>query len=69
VKEKAKIVIDDTPVVEQAPAVVLTREQVENEIAHLQWLISRDEKHVEERHQRLEVLYGLRDKMDELENE
>jgi hypothetical protein len=69
VKEKAKIVIDDTPVVEQAPAVVLTREQVENEIAHLQWLISRDEEYVEERHQRLEVLYGLRDKMDELENE
>jgi hypothetical protein len=64
-----KIVIDDAPVVEEAHAVVLTREQVENDIAYLQWLISRDEEYVEERHQRLEMLYGLRDKMDELEAE
>ena len=68
-KEKDKITVDDTPVVEQASTVVMTREQVENDIAYLQWLISRDEEYVEERHQRLEILYGLRDKMDELENE
>ena len=68
-KEKVKIVTVDTPVVEQEPTVVLTREQVEKDIALLQWRISRDGEYVEERHQRLEVLYGLRDKMDELENE
>jgi hypothetical protein len=68
-KEKDKITVDDTPVVEQASTVVMTREQVENDIAHLQWRISRDEEYVEEHHQRLEVLYGLRDKMDELEAE
>jgi hypothetical protein len=55
--------------VEEAPAVVMTREQVEFDIAYLQWAISRDEEYVEERHQRLEMLYGLRDKMDDLENE
>lgn len=66
-KEKAKIIIDDTPVVEQPAA--MTREQVEAEISYLQWAISRDEDYVEDHHQRLEVLYGLRDKMDELEAE
>jgi hypothetical protein len=69
VKEKAKIVIDNSPVAEEFPAVVMTREQVEADIAYLQWAISRDEEYVEERHQRLEILYGLRDKMDELEAE
>jgi len=52
-----------------AAPVVLTREQVEQNIAYLQWRISRDEVFVAEHHVELENLYGLRDKMDELENE
>jgi hypothetical protein len=67
-KDRVKIAtVDELPSAEQPK--ILTREQVEADIAYLQWAISRDEDYVEERHQRLEVLYGLREKMDELEAE
>lgn len=52
--------------VAEAP-VTMTRQELDKQIAHLQWVISRDEDFVEENHAKLETLYGLRDKMDELE--